>query len=79
MFHRLFLTLTPSHADRYTGRPIHSHCLEYVCVTRACGFFAKINYVKIHVIRRQRRLRLQRQLLLRLARRVVAAKSRCWT
>ena len=41
--------------------------------------FAKINYVQIHVIRRQRRLRLRRQLLLRLALRVVAAKSRCWT
>jgi len=41
--------------------------------------FAKINYVQIHVIRRQRRLRLRRQLLLRLARRVVAVKSRCWT
>ena len=41
--------------------------------------FAKINYVQIHVIRRQRRLRLRRQLLLRLALRVVAVKSRCWT
>ena len=38
-------TLTPSRADRY--RPIHaSHCLQYVCVSLACGFFAKINYVK---------------------------------
>jgi len=41
--------------------------------------FAKINYVKIHVIRHQRRLHLPYQLLLHLARRVMAAKSRCWT
>jgi len=68
---RLFVTLTPSRVDRY--RPIHaSHCLQYVCVSLACGFFAKINYVKIHFIRRQRLLRLPRQLLLRLALRVVA-------
>ena len=49
--------------------------MHYSCL----WFFAKINYVKIHVIRRQRRLRLRRQLLLRMTRRVVAAKSRCWT
>ena len=46
--------------------------MRYPCMC----FFAEINYVKI---RRQRRLRLPCQLLLCLARRVVAAKSRCWT